>query len=296
MTARSWGALTGLAVILGVTAAWWALALWPLDPSAPEWLARTREICFGAPLDGLPHGGGWVLLIGEPVGMLAALMIGWGPALRQGLAELGRVWPGRLAMAAVLLMTSAGVAAAAGRVAALKAGTFDPNGGTDPAAVVAAGRMDRKAPMLGLVDQRGEVVETGDFAGRTVLVAFAYAHCATVCPVIVRDMLEVRRTLGKEAPPLVIVTLDPWRDTPSRLASIAEEWQLDEGSRVLSGEVDRVELVLSAWQVPRSRNTVTGELIHPALAYVVSPEGKITHLVDGSLEATLLALEESGLR
>lgn len=296
MTLRSTGALIGLAVILAVTAAWWALALWPLDPTAPEWLARTREVCFGAPRDGLPHGGGWVLLIGEPVGMLAALLIGWGPALREGLAGLGRSWPGRLAMALVLLVSSAGVAAAAGRVVTLRAATFDPTAGTDPAAVVAAGRMDRKAPMLGLVDQHGTVVETGDYAGQAVIVAFAYAHCATVCPVIVRDMLEVRRTLGNDAPPLLIVTLDPWRDTPSRLPSIAAEWRLDEGSRVLSGEVDRVELVLSAWQVPRSRNTMTGEMIHPPLAYVVNPAGKITHLTDGSLEATLLALEESSLR
>jgi hypothetical protein len=43
-------------------------------------------------------------------------------------------------------------------------------------------------------------------------------------------------------------------------------------------------------------NAQTGELIHPAITYVVNPAGKITHLVDGTLEATLLALGESGTR
>lgn len=292
MTVRAWGALAGLAVVLVTTAAWWALALVPLDPTAPEWLARTREVCFGASRDGLPHAGGWLLLIGEPLGMLAALTIGWRDELREGLTGLAHGWAGRIVMAVTALAMLAGVAAAADRVSTVTGGVFDPNGGTDPAAIVAAGRMDRKAPALGLVDQRGEVVRTEDYRGQTLLVTFAYAHCATVCPVIVRDLLEVRRQLGDQAPPLLIVTLDPWRDPPARLPAIAEEWALDDGSRVLSGTVEAVELALSAWQVPRSRNTATGELIHPAIAYVVNPAGRITHLVDGSLEATLLALKE----
>jgi cytochrome oxidase Cu insertion factor (SCO1/SenC/PrrC family) len=284
--------MTGLAVILVTTAAWWALALVPLDPTAPEWLARTREVCFGATRDGLPHAGGWLLLIGEPMGMLAALAIGWKEELREGLSALAHGWAGRLAMAAAALCLLAGVAAAADRVSAVRGSAFDPNGGTDPAAIVEAGRMDRAAPALNLVDQYGAVVRTEEYRGRALLVTFAYAHCATVCPVIVRDLLEVRRQLGEKAPPLLIVTLDPWRDSPSRLPAIAREWQLDQGTRVLSGTVDEVESALSAWQVPRSRNAATGELIHPAIAYVVSPAGRITHLVDGSLEATLLALRE----
>ncbi len=292
MTVRAWGALAGLAVVLVTTAAWWALALVPLGPTAPEWLARTREVCFGASRDGLPHAGGWLLLIGEPLGMLAALTIGWRDELREGLTALAHGWAGRLVMAVTALAVLAGVAAAADRVSTVAGGAFDPNGGTDPAAIVAAGRMDRKAPALGLVDQLGEVVRTEGYRGQTLLVTFAYAHCATVCPVIVRDLLEVRRQLGDQAPPLLIVTLDPWRDPPARLPAIAETWGLDDGSRVLSGTVEAVELALSAWQVPRSRNTATGELIHPAIAYVVNPAGRITHLVDGSLEATLLALKE----
>lgn len=292
MSARAWGAVAGLAVILATTAAWWALALVPLDPAAPEWLARTREICFGAGRDGLPHAGGWLLLIGEPAGMLAALMIGWRDELREGLSALAHGWAGRIAMAVTALALLAGVAAAADRVSAVQGSAFDPNGGTDPAAIVEAGRMDRVAPALNLVDQHGAVVRTEEYRGRTLLVTFAYAHCATVCPVIVRDLLALRRQLGEQAPPLLIVTLDPWRDPPARLPAIAEEWQLDEGSRVLSGTVDEVESALSLWQVPRTRNPSTGELIHPAIAYVVSPAGRITHLVDGSLEATLLALKE----
>jgi cytochrome oxidase Cu insertion factor (SCO1/SenC/PrrC family) len=294
MRARAWGALAGLAVILVTTAAWWALALVPLGQEAPEWLARTREVCFGAGRDGLPHAGGWLLLIGEPVGMLTALLVGWGREVREGLAGLARGWAGRVALAGTALCLLTGATFAADRVAGIRASSFDPNGGPDPRAIVAAGRMDRKAPALDLVDQSGAKVSIEAYRGRTVLVTFAYAHCSTVCPVIVRDLLATRHRLGADAPQLLIVTLDPWRDPPSRLSAIAREWQLDEGSRVLSGTVEAVELVLSAWQVPRTRNPTTGELIHPAIVYIVNPVGRITNLVDGSLEATLLALEQAG--
>ena len=296
MRARGWGAIAGVAVILATTTAWWALALVPLDSEAPAWLARTREICFGAGRDGLPHAGGWLLLIGEPLGMLAALIVGWGGELREGLTSLWRGRVGRLAVTGTVLGILTGGAIAIERVAALSATAFDPAAGPDPRAVVAAGRMDRKAPALGLVDQHGAPASMESYRGRTVLVTFAYAHCTTVCPVVVRDLLELRRRLREDAPPLLIVSLDPWRDPPLRLAAIARAWQLEGASRVLSGTVEEVELVLSAWQVPRTRNPASGELIHPAIAYVVNPAGRITHLVDGSLEATLLALEEAGAR
>jgi len=80
MTARGALALGALATILAITAAWWALALWPLA-GAPAWLARTREVCFGAAPGGLPDAGGWILLIGEPVGLVTVLAVVWGGAL-----------------------------------------------------------------------------------------------------------------------------------------------------------------------------------------------------------------------
>jgi hypothetical protein len=100
--------------------------------TTPEWLARTREVCFGASRDSLPQAGGWVLLIGEPLGLLSALIIGWGAPVREGLAFLRQRWRGRLALAGVLLALAGGAAAAAGRVASVGSTRFDPARGSDP--------------------------------------------------------------------------------------------------------------------------------------------------------------------
>ena len=53
-------------------------------------------------------------------------------------------------------------------------------------------------------------------AGRPVVVTFAYAHCTTICPVIVSEVLGARDKLALHKPVVLIVTLDPWRDTPAR--------------------------------------------------------------------------------
>ena len=86
--ARPGLAVVALGVILAVTATWWALALYPAGAAAPQWLLRTRLACFGAGPDALPNAGGWVLLVGEPLGMLGILVVGWRAALVRDLRLL----------------------------------------------------------------------------------------------------------------------------------------------------------------------------------------------------------------
>jgi protein SCO1/2 len=131
-------------------------------------------------------------------------------------------------------------------------------------------------------------VNLADFRGTPVLVTFAYAHCRTVCPLTVKHALRAREELlGSRAEPVVlIVTLDPWRDPPSRLPAMASNWGLpDRGAWVLSGSVQAVEAVLDSWNVPRSRNTTTGEVTHPFLLYIVDREGRLAYASTGGVDA-----------
>ena len=67
----AWIAPSSLGAILVVTVAWWALALWPSEGVPPAWLLRARQVCFNADGSGLPQASGWMLLIGQPIGMVA---------------------------------------------------------------------------------------------------------------------------------------------------------------------------------------------------------------------------------
>ena len=281
MTSRTRGALAVVALlsIAAITASWWALALWPVPGDAPDWLLRTREVCFGSTADTLPSPTGWALLVGQPIGMTLLLVVVWGADLRAGLrAALSRV-SGQVTAGVAAALVVVGVGATVERV---RTAGFEPfeAGSIDVARQLT--RIDDKAPALALTDQSGREVTLEAFRGRPVIVTFAFAHCETVCPLIVGDVLGARQALGDLDPEVLVVTLDPWRDTPSRLATIAEAWGLGKEARVLSGDPEVVERTLNAWRVPRTRNTKTGDILHPTIVYVIGRDGRIAYVVNGS--------------
>lgn len=325
--AGEYAAVAALSVILAVTAVWWALALWPLPESAPEWLLRTRAVCFRPTPTGLPDRAGWLALILQPATMLGILLVVWGDSVGRALRAMARAAAGRLALGVTAAAVLAGIGSAAGRVAGAVAQGDKIYGGEALPVPSTHPRLDRPAPPLdGLVDQYGDAVGLDRFRGRPVLVTFAYAHCATVCPLLVHDVLSAQRMLRDDAagtagphearaphapdgpaaraaappgaaelrehprpragppaaPAVLIVTLDPWRDTPARLPAIATSWKLGEDAYVASGEPPPVAALLERWAVAWSRDERTGEITHASLAYVVDAQGTITYVASGS--------------
>ena len=288
-------ALTVLALILGITASWWALALWPLSAATPAWLARTRFVCFGASLDGLPDAGGWVVLVGQPVGMVLLLLVAWGSEVRAGMRALLERASGQITIGVTIAALIAGLGGVAARVRDANAQPFSAN--PEQALARQLTRVNDAPPAFALVDQSGRTVTLEQFRGRAVLVTFAFGHCETVCPLVVHGALSARDQLAQNAtnatvvPVVLVVTLDPWRDTPGRLPSIAEQWGLTGDAHVLSGPTDQVERALNAWRIPRVRNEKTGDLSHPTMVYVIDPDGRIVYVVNGSAEQIVAALK-----
>ena len=269
--------------ILAVSAAWWAFALWPVPGETPAWLARARAVCFGAAESGLPDAGGWLLLAGEPLGMLAVLAVGWWSTLRRALATLWSGIPGRAGLAAVALCVAVGLGLAAERVVAATGVRDAP---ADALAPWISPPLDRPAPSLALVDADGRRTNLDRWRGRPVLVTFAFGNCETVCPVVVERALRAREAAPEADAALVVITLDPWRDTPARLPHLARTWGLPPSpdGAVLGGEPAEVEAALDAWDVARRRDPLTGDIVHPALVYVIDRRGRIAHATSGGVE------------
>jgi len=270
-------ALAALLLVLVITAAWWALALWPAGASEPEWLLRTRAACFGSTAGGLPDAGGWVLLIGEPSGMLGVLVVVWGRTLRSDVERVRvvrRWWlaAGSIAAAALVMVASLGVHATRVWARGNPAGVRGPGVPT---------RLDFSPPATALVDQHGARASLADLGGRPALLTVAFGHCATVCPTVVNDLSHARRTTGRADVQLVVVTLDPWRDTPDRLSSLGAHWELGAGDRVLSGSVANVEQVLDSLGIGRRRNETTGDIEHGSTVMLINSRGRVEWRIDG---------------
>lgn len=288
MAARRGGlAVAALGFIVAVTMAWWAFALWPLSAAAPAWVARARYVCFGSPPSGLPDAGGWVLLVGQPVGMVLVLLAVWGEELRVGLGRAARRGAGQALLGVMVILAVAGMVVGGARLA-LGGESFDP-GTADRMGTLAPEH--REAPVFRLVDQHGHATSMDRFLGRPVLVTFAFAHCATVCPTIVRELLAVQGATTPR-PVVLAITLDPWRDPPERLPAIAASWKMGPDAYLLSGDVPAVEGALDSWRVRRSRSETTGDIQHPGLVHVIDTAGFVAYTVPGTRSALERALRE----
>ena len=323
------GAMVALAGLLAVTVAWWALALWPVEGVPPGWLERARAVCFNAGPSGLPDTSGWLLLVGQPIGMLAVLMVIAGDAVRAALRRAFASPAGLLGIAVAAGVLVGGVVLAVVRVvdAPRDAEWLEAAAARVPASYP---RLDRPLPeVAGLVDHRGEEFDWERVAGRPALLTFGFGHCTTVCPMTVMAAREVQdrfRAEGREMA-LVVITLDPWRDTPARLPALARQFHLvgggdggdgrgggsggdggdwgvgrrhgeglegggDEGESggegeggidayLVSGSVEAVNAALDALQVGRERVKDTGDIVHPALVYVVDANGTMIYAASG---------------
>lgn len=267
-----------LGIWLVATSLLWALAFFPAPGTAPEWLVSARNACFGSMEDGLPGPAGWMILILSPLSLLAAAWTAWNLEIRSGLRELARGVTGRsvlLIVAATVAWEGAWVAAKIRTGIQLANADFraEANGDLPPGYP----RADRPAPPLDLVDQAGARISLGSFSGKAVVLTFAFAHCTTICPAIVEQSKQALAGLDESRVSLLVVTLDPWRDTPRSLPSLARKWNLPANAHVLSGEVPMVTRVLDDFQIPWKRDEKNGDIAHPALTYVISPEGRIAY-------------------
>jgi protein SCO1/2 len=148
-----------------------------------------------------------------------------------------------------------------------------------------------RVPALALTDQDGQLFDLAKLAGGPVLVTFAFAHCETMCPTLVRDVLRIRTETRRPDIPLVIVTVDPWRDVPARLPGMATAWSLAPGDRILSGAVDQVNQVLDGWGIARRRDPDTGDVVHALAVVLVNSDGRTGTRVDAEVDGlrTILA-------
>ena len=267
--------------ILAVSTVWWGFALWQI-PGAPEWVDRARAVCFNVDASGLPDAKGWLMLIGQPPSMVILFAVIWRTEAQNTLDYFIDCRGGRMLLGWLVLGVSSMMMAASARVADARVPDVTLAGAEAPSTYP---RLDRIWPdAAGLVAQDGLPFTHERLEGRPAFVTFAFGHCETVCPAVVHAARGAREQLGRELP-IVVLTLDPWRDTPSRLPALVGQFMLDPAvDLMVSGDVEAVEAALDAWGIPRDRDTRTGDVTHPALVYLIDSDGTVAYASTGGPE------------
>jgi len=271
-----------LGLCLATTSLWWWVAFPPVTDTPPAWLSSLQSICLGTLPDGSPAAYGWGLLFTTPLGMFSVLWVGWGKEIWPALRRMGSLATGKAALGLVVVALAGQAVWVTWRLADF--------GAPEPLAMLSATepmpeaypRGTRSAPVFSLVDARGQLLSLEHWRGEVVLMTFVFGECTTVCPLLAARLSETLATESQRATPLpnlkgVVITLDPWRDTPGALAGLTRKWNLPPAATLLSGTVREVTRVLDAYQVVRRRDGKTGEIDHVPLVYVIDPEGRLAY-------------------
>ncbi|MCC6220136.1 MAG: SCO family protein [Deltaproteobacteria bacterium] len=264
---------------LVVTAFFWGFAFYRAPVASSDWLLRAQSACFGTSETGLPDTYGWMVLILAPSSFLVAILVAIGSDLYRGLRGvssngiIAKVFYG---FVAVLISVEA--IWVAGRVqeglGIAEASFTSTNAEGLPEFYP---RSRNEAPEFLLIDQFGKEVSLASMNGKAAILTFAFAHCQTICPALVSSTKAALASLPAEETVLLIVTLDPWRDTPTSLPSLAKKWDLAPNAHVMSGEVEKVNGVIESYKIPTERDEKTGDVVHPGLVFILSPDGKIAY-------------------
>ena len=125
-------------------------------------------------------------------------------------------------------------------------------------------------------DQQGATRQLSSLRGRPRVVAMIYTHGSTTGPFTVAEMKRIEREAPGDAG-FVLVSLDPKRDDPARLAAFAAERGLD-ASRwtLLDGSEDSVRELAAVLGV-RYRRLSPEELAHSNALTVLDRDGVVVY-------------------
>lgn len=130
-----------------------------------------------------------------------------------------------------------------------------------------------------LQTKNNEPVQLTDFKGKIVLLFFGYTSCPDVCPITLGTFKQVHERLGEGAQNVrfVMVTADPERDTPDKVAAYAARFNPEFIG--LSGSLTDLQNVwkeLGVFVEKQETESAAGYLVsHTTHVYVLDQNGSL---------------------
>jgi protein SCO1 len=127
---------------------------------------------------------------------------------------------------------------------------------------------DKPAPAFALPDELGQTVSLASLRGRTVLLTFLDSRCHTECPIEGAALAQIERRVHV---PLVVVSADPWGDSPTtaQVFALKQHWSFE--WHWLLGTPAQLRPVWRSYSVAVKRTPK--DVLHTLALYVIDPRG-----------------------
>jgi protein SCO1/2 len=155
----------------------------------------------------------------------------------------------------------------------------------------------RNTADFALTDQNGNPFSLAGFKGHWSVLFFGYTSCPDVCPNTLYQLQQARQLMlqqqaADKIPRIYLVSVDPARDTPQKLAEYLHYF--DPAFIGLSGEEHQLQaLALQLGVVffvePHAQGSVQYNVDHSASLLVLDPQGRLHGVMPVPYQASSIA-------
>lgn len=152
----------------------------------------------------------------------------------------------------------------------------------------------RALPAFDLLDQGGAAFDVARLQNRWSLLFFGFTHCPDVCPTTLGVLAQTEKLLADlpeaQRPQIVLVSVDPKRDTPEQLASYVKFFS--PSFTGVTGTQADIDAFTRALGVPVATSPLPNgdyTVDHSAALFLVNPSGQLRALFSGPHTAAVIA-------
>src|SRR4030095_15744024 len=145
-----------------------------------------------------------------------------------------------------------------------------------------------------LTAHTGKLIHLSDFRGKLVLLYFGYTFCPGICPTTLAEVTQALQTLGPqeaEKIQLLMISVDPERDTPHRLAEYLRHF--NPSFLGLTGTPDEIATTAASYGIYYKKyegTTANSYLVdHTSMVIVVDEKGIVRLLFPFGTPAQAMA-------
>jgi protein SCO1/2 len=142
-------------------------------------------------------------------------------------------------------------------------------------------------PAFSLLDQHGNAIDESVFAGQWDLVFFGFTHCPDICPTTLQVLAAAKLRLAEQGqsplPRIVLVSVDPDRDTPELLRQYVDYF--GDGNLGITGTLEEIKKLTSGLGIYFQKQETKNEsynVDHSAAVLLIDPNGGFSAVFGGT--------------
>ncbi len=158
----------------------------------------------------------------------------------------------------------------------------------------------RALPATQFVDHNGDAFASSQLTGRFTLMFFGFTHCPDICPTSMAVLAQAAGQLRESrvpVPRVVLVSVDPGRDTPAQLRGYLANFDPEFiGLTTAEDELEPLRTALGVSVMKQSLEGAQYTMTHNPQVYVISPRGDVVATLSSAESADAVVRDYQRIR